>query len=40
MHCTPAELDEQPAVRLDWLLAVDDTVARARANLEKRAARG
>ncbi|MFI0894895.1 hypothetical protein [Streptomyces sp. NPDC020983] len=36
LHCPPSSLDGESAVRLDWLLAVDDTVARARANREKR----
>jgi hypothetical protein len=29
-----------PAVDLDWVLAIDDTVARARANLEREKADG
>lgn len=39
MRCTPSALEDESAVALDWLLAVDDTVARARSNLEKEAQR-
>lgn len=31
---------ELPAERLDWILAVDQAVAEAKANVEKEAARG
>jgi hypothetical protein len=40
LHCRPTQLDEESAVELDWLLAVDDTVARARRNIEKRQTHG
>ncbi|WP_267895445.1 hypothetical protein [Streptomyces sp. CB01201] len=40
LHCTPNDLDDQSAVQLDWLLAVDHTVARLRADQERRAANG
>ncbi|MEV6720608.1 hypothetical protein AB0M94_06710 [Streptomyces xanthochromogenes] len=40
LHCTPNDLDDQSAVQLDWLLAVDNTVARLRADQERRAAHG
>lgn len=36
----PSEWMDLPADRLDWILAVDDTVAQARANKEKEAANG
>jgi hypothetical protein len=36
----PSALDDQSAVELDWLLAVDDTVARARHNIQRRQSRG
>jgi hypothetical protein len=36
LRCPPSALEDESAVRLDWLLAVDDTVARARQNREKR----
>lgn len=35
----PGELEDESAVRLDWLLAVDDTVIKARTNVQKREAR-
>ncbi|MET8624534.1 hypothetical protein ABZW30_12385 [Kitasatospora sp. NPDC004669] len=38
LHCTPSQLDDEAALTLDWLIAVDDTVAKARATLERRAA--
>jgi hypothetical protein len=40
MHCRPSDLDTESALELDWLLAVDDAVARARKNVEERAANG
>jgi hypothetical protein len=40
LRCPPTVLEDQPAVTLDWLLATDDIVTRARNNMEKRAARG
>jgi hypothetical protein len=36
MHCPPSALEDESALELDWLLAVDDTVARARSNIDKR----
>ncbi|MFJ2575964.1 hypothetical protein [Kitasatospora aureofaciens] len=32
----PTAWADMPAVELDWLLAVDDAVAEARANVERR----
>jgi hypothetical protein len=29
-HRLPSELDEEPAIGLDWLLAIDDVVAQAK----------
>lgn len=40
LHCRPSELLDEPALTLDWILAVDDIVARVRADKEKEAARG
>lgn len=40
LHCRPSQLDDESAVELDWLLAVDDTVNKARRNREKREAHG
>jgi hypothetical protein len=40
LHCTPTALEYESAVTLDWLLAVDDAVNRAKRNLEEAAARG
>lgn len=40
LHCKPSDLDDESAVELDWLLAVDDTVNKARRNIEKREAHG
>lgn len=37
LHCRPSELDGESAVELDWILAVDDAVSRARANKEREA---
>jgi hypothetical protein len=37
LHCLPSDLDNQPAVDLDWLLAIDNTVAKVRADQERRA---
>jgi hypothetical protein len=39
LHCLPSDLDSQSAVEMDWLLAVDDTVAKARRAAEERANR-
>jgi hypothetical protein len=39
LHCPPSALLDERAADLDWLLAVDETVAKARRNLEKREAR-
>lgn len=36
LHCRPSDLLEESALDLDWLLAVDDTVAKARANREQK----
>lgn len=36
----PSQFENESAIELDWLLAVDDVVARARHNIEKRNARG
>jgi hypothetical protein len=36
-HKLPHELDDESAVQLDWLLAVDDAVARAREARERKA---
>ncbi|MEV6046034.1 hypothetical protein [Streptomyces xanthochromogenes] len=40
LHCRPSDLDDESAVDLDWLLAVDNTVGRLRADQERRAANG
>jgi hypothetical protein len=40
LRCVPSALDNESAIELDWLLAVDDTVTRARRNIEKREMRG
>ncbi|PJN00791.1 hypothetical protein CG740_23075 [Streptomyces sp. CB01201] len=40
LHCLPSDLEQQSAVDLDWLLAIDNTVAKVRAEQERRAARG
>lgn len=32
----PSRWDDEPAVRLDWLIAVDDAVKRAEANVARR----
>lgn len=34
-----AEIDEAPALRLDWLLAIDEIVHEAEAEQQKKAAR-
>ncbi|MFB7907642.1 hypothetical protein ACFC1T_14515 [Kitasatospora sp. NPDC056076] len=38
LHCLPSQLDDESALTLDWLLAVDDVAAKARATMERRAA--
>jgi hypothetical protein len=38
LHCRPSELENESALELDWLLAVDDIVKQAKAEAEKRAA--
>jgi hypothetical protein len=38
LHCRPSELDDESAVELDWLLAVDNTVEKVRKTLEEREA--
>ncbi|WP_329564660.1 hypothetical protein [Kitasatospora sp. NBC_01266] len=40
LHGPPSTWEDRPADELDWLIAVDDTQAQARANLEKEAAGG
>jgi hypothetical protein len=40
LHCRPSDLDDQSAIELDWLLAVDDAVALARKNREEAAQNG
>ncbi|PJN22423.1 hypothetical protein [Kitasatospora sp. CB02891] len=40
LHCPPSALDDESALTLDWLLAVDDTVSKLRSDREKEAARG
>jgi hypothetical protein len=40
LGCLPSDLDDQSAVELDWLLAVDDAVAQARKNKEAAAQDG
>jgi hypothetical protein len=35
----PSELEDESATGLDWLLAVDDTVVKARSNIQKREAK-
>lgn len=37
---TPTEIDEQPAVRLDWLLACHGVVENFKADKQKEASRG
>lgn len=37
LHCRPSELDDESAVELDWILAVDDAVTRAKNNVEREA---
>jgi hypothetical protein len=39
LHCRPSELLDESAEKLDWLLAVDDTVAEYRHEQEKKAAK-
>jgi hypothetical protein len=38
LHKTPTELEDESAVKLDWLLAVDDTVAEFKYEQQKKAA--
>ncbi|MGA5819733.1 hypothetical protein ACPC54_17970 [Kitasatospora sp. NPDC094028] len=38
LHCLPSQLDDESALALDWLIAVDDVAAKARETLERRAA--
>lgn len=38
LHCRPSDLDTESAVELDWLLAIDNTVAKTREAQERRAA--
>lgn len=37
LHCVPSALEDESAVALDWLIAVDDAVAKGRAKAEERA---
>jgi hypothetical protein len=37
LHCRPSELDDESAAKLDWLLAVDDTIAKYRKQKEEEA---
>jgi hypothetical protein len=37
--CLPSALENESAIELDWMLAIDNTVAKARANQERRASR-
>jgi len=37
LHCRPSDLENESAVQLDWLLAVDDEVAKLRHDKEKAA---
>lgn len=39
LHCRPSDLDDERALTLDWLLAVDDVVTRVRNDREREAAR-
>jgi hypothetical protein len=39
LHVVPSALEDESAVRLDWLLAVDDAVNRARSWREEKAAK-
>jgi len=36
MHCRPSDLDNESALELDWLLAVDDIVKKAKNEAEQR----
>lgn len=36
LHKTPSELDHEPSKRLDWLLAVDTAVTRAKEDAQER----
>jgi hypothetical protein len=40
LHCLPSALDDESAVTLDWLLATDDAVEKARKIVEERASNG
>jgi hypothetical protein len=40
LHCRPSELDHESAVTLDWVLATDDAVQKARKTVEERANNG
>lgn len=37
LHCLPSELENESAAKLDWLIAVDDTVAKLRREKEEEA---
>lgn len=36
---TPQQIDDQPAIRLDWLIACDDTVEQFKADKQQEARR-
>jgi hypothetical protein len=40
LRCLPSELENESAVKLDWLLAVDDTVAKLRKEREEESFNG
>jgi hypothetical protein len=40
LGCRPSDLEDQSALELDWLLAVDDAVAQARRSKEEAAMNG
>jgi hypothetical protein len=40
LHCRPSDLEDESAIELDWLLAVDDAVSTARRNKEEAARNG
>lgn len=37
MGCKVTDIDDQPAAKLDWLLAVDDAIAKFRHDKEEEA---
>jgi hypothetical protein len=40
LRCLPSELENESAVKLDWLIAVDDTVAKLRKEREEESFNG